>query len=133
MSAIRTVLIIDDDPDIRECLQMALEDHGYRVICAPDGEVGIRRALNELPDLIIVDMMMPRSSGFVVLDRIKHHHRLAMPIIMLTGNESDHQRAYAELLGVDEYLHKPIHAEQLMRCLNEFCPLPIPEPVAIAS
>ena len=129
MSAIRTVLVIDDDPDICETLQMALEGHGYRVICAADGETGIHRALKDRPDLLIVDMMMPRTSGFVVLDRLKHHHRLQVPIIMLTGNESDHQRAYAELLGVDEYLNKPVYPAQLFRSVNHFCPLTVPDPV----
>ena len=70
MSDTRTVLVIDDDPGIREALQIALEDRGYRVICAPDGDAGIRRAVDDRPDLVIVDLMMPRTSGFVVLDRL---------------------------------------------------------------
>lgn len=123
MSLPRTVLVIDDDANVRESLQMALEDRGFRVLCAGDGEAGISRALKEFPDLIICDMMMPRASGFVVIERLKHHHGLSIPIIMLTANESDYQRAYAESLGVDDYLSKPIPAAQLFssvdRCLPE--------------
>ena len=130
MAVSRTVLVIDDDPDIRETLQTALEHRGYRVICAPDGEVGIGRALNDRPDLVIVDMMMPGVSGFVVLERLKHHHRLRIPIIMLTGVESDHQRAYAEVLGVDLYLNKPVRPAQLFQSIDRFCPLPAPGSVA---
>lgn len=129
MAVTRTVLVIDDDPGIREALQTALEDRGYRVICAPDGEAGIHRAVNDRPDLVIVDMMMPRTSGFVVLDRIKQHHRLPVPIIMLTGIASDHQRAYAEMLGVDDFFLKPVYPEQFFRSVGDLCPLPIPDPV----
>jgi len=121
MQVPRTVLVIDDDPDVREALQIVLEDRGYRVVCAADGEAGIHKAISDRPDLIIVDMMMPRTSGFVVLDRLKHHHKLRMPIIMLTGNESDHQRDYAIFLGVDEYMNKPVPPDQLLRSIEYFC------------
>jgi DNA-binding response OmpR family regulator len=125
MPVSRTVLVIDDDPDIREILQMTLEDSGYRVLCAPDGEAGISCALKEAPDLVIVDMMMPLVSGFVVLERLKHHHQFAAPIIMLTGNDSDQQRVYAEVLGVDVYLNKPVQRTHLLEVVGRFCPLPI--------
>ena len=121
----RTVLVIDDDPDIRDLLRTALEDRGYGVVCAPDGETGIARALKDLPDLVIVDMMMPRISGFAVLERLKHQHRLSIPIIMLTGNESDHQRQYAEFLGVAAYLNKPIRQVNLLQVVGRCCPLPL--------
>jgi DNA-binding response OmpR family regulator len=122
MPETRTVLVIDDDPDIRDMLQTVLEARGYRVACAPDGEAGIAHAVEHRPDVVILDMMMPRVSGFVVLDRLKHHHRLGVPVIMLTGNDSDHQRAYAEHLGVDDYLTKPVRAVQLYQSVGRFCP-----------
>ena len=123
MPQTRTVLVIDDDPNIREVLQLVLEDHGFRVIGAPDGEVGIDKALKDKPHLIIVDMMMPKVSGFIVLERLKHQHKLTTPIIMLTGNESDHQRAYAEFLGADLYLTKPIRPYQLFEAIARFLPV----------
>jgi DNA-binding response OmpR family regulator len=126
----RTVLVIDDDPDIREALQIVLEDRGYRVVSAPDGDSGIREALHHRPDLVIVDMMMPRTSGFVVLEHLKHHHQLSTPIIMLTGNESDQQREYAMFLGVDEYMSKPIQSAQLLRSVDYFLSLTPPGVVA---
>jgi DNA-binding response OmpR family regulator len=122
MCVSRTVLVIDDDPDIRDLLRDALEARGYRVACAPDGEAGIARALADRPDLVILDLMMPRTSGFVVLERLKHHHRLGVPVIMLTGHDGDHQRAYAESLGVDEYLTKPVRPHQLFDSVGRFCP-----------
>ena len=115
MPAPCTVLVIDDDPEIRESLQIILEHRGYRVVCAADGEAGVHQALDIRPDLLILDMMMPRASGFFVLERLKHHHAMPVPIIMLTGVESDHQKAYAESLGVDEYLNKPVPPARLLR------------------
>lgn len=132
MSVPRTVLVIDDDPDVLEAIQIVLEDRGFRVVCAADGDSGIRRALSDRPDLVIVDMMMPRTSGFVVLDRLKHHHRLHTPIIMLTGNESDQQREYAVFLGVDEYMSKPVQPAQLLRSIDYFLSL-TPPVTTIAS
>ena len=132
MTGTRTVLVIDDDPDIRDLLRDALEDRGYRVVCAPDGVVGVARAVKAPPDLVIVDMMMPRASGFVVLERLKQEHRLPVPIIMLTGNDSDHQRAYAECLGVDLYLNKPVGPAELFRAVERFCPPGVPAPLAPA-
>ena len=122
MSESHTVLVIDDDPDIREVLQVALEGRGYQVACAPDGEAGIAHALAHRPAVVILDLMMPRVSGFVVLERLKHHHRLGIPIIMLTGHDGDYQRAYAEFLGVDEYLTKPVPPVRLFETVGRFCP-----------
>ena len=122
MSTSPTVLVIDDDPDIRESLQMALEEWGYRVLCAADGDTGTERALSDGPDLIILDMMMPRVSGFAVLQRLRQHHRLGVPIIMLSGIESDHQRDYAKFLGADLFLMKPIRPLELLQHVRRMCP-----------
>lgn len=135
MSSSPTVLVIDDDPDIRDVLQMALEEWGYRVLCAADGDTGTERALSDSPDLIILDMMMPRVSGFAVLQRLKQHHGLGVPIIMLSGIESDHQRAYAEFLGADLFLMKPIMPLELLQHVRRMCPAEprdrVGEPVAV--
>jgi DNA-binding response OmpR family regulator len=124
-----TILVIDDDADIRGDLQMILEDQGYRVVTAPDGQVGLKCALAERPNLIICDMMMPKMSGFIVLERVKQHQHLKTPFIMLTGNSSDHQRAFAEFLGVDAYLNKPIGIKALRDQLQRFCPIPLAGPM----
>jgi DNA-binding response OmpR family regulator len=122
MAVTRTVLVIDDDPDIREALQAILEGRGLCVRCAADGEVGIASALDAPPDLVIVDMLMPRASGFVVLERLKQQHRLTVPVIMLSGIDSDHQQAFAEFLGADLYLRKPVRPAQLFQAVDRFCP-----------
>lgn len=124
MVAPPTILVIDDDPDIRADLRMLLEDHGYRVLTAPDGPSGLKLAQTDRPNLIICDMMMPKMSGFIVLERVKQDERQAIPFIMLTANDSDHQRNFAEILGVDAYLNKPIGTKPLLDQLQAFCPKP---------
>jgi DNA-binding response OmpR family regulator len=126
----RTILVIDDDPDIRADLQMLLEDQGYRVITAPDGQSGLKRAISERPSLVIVDMMMPKMSGFIVLERLKQNEVRPTPVIMLTGNESDQQRAFAEFLGVDAYLNKPIATKRLLESVRQICPVQPDDPTS---
>jgi CheY-like chemotaxis protein len=113
-------LLIDDDDNVRESLQMVLEDLGYMVRAAADGAIGIELALRWKPDLIICDMMMPKTSGFIVVETLKQQHFLEIPIVMLTGNESEHQRSYAEFVGVDEYITKPIRSHQLAKILERY-------------
>ena len=87
MVAIPTILVIDDDPDIRADLQMILEDQGYRVLTAPDGQAGLRCAQAELPHLIICDMMMPTLPGdmfFRAVERMRPH--LCDRFIFMTGH-----------------------------------------------
>jgi DNA-binding response OmpR family regulator len=124
MSVAPTILIIDDDENVIETLKTILDDHGYLVSIARDGEEGTRKALQEQPNLVIVDMMLPKSSGLTLLERLKQHHQLSIPIIMLTGNDSNHQRAFAECLGVDRYFLKPMRPYELIQALQQLCPPP---------
>ena len=128
MTGALTILIIDDDPSVRESLEIVLVHEGYRVLTASDGEAGIQAARTQLPNLIIVDMMMPFASGFVVTERLKQHYRLEIPIIMLTANDGEHQRSFAEFLGVDRYLNKPIRQRHLLEAVSSLCPGPVPTP-----
>ena len=70
MSASKTVLLVDDDPDILQALIPTLEQQGYRVVTASDGNMALATAEREAPDLVVVDMMMPRKSGFLVLEKL---------------------------------------------------------------
>ena len=94
-------------------MKAVLESKGYRIITASDGNAGLAAAEREKPDLIVVDMMMPKKSGFLVIEKIKHG-QTAPPMIMITANEGSRHRAYAELLGVDAYLRKPFAMEKLV-------------------
>ena len=118
MSAQKTVLLVDDDIDIIESMRTVLESKGYRVIVARDGNAGLTVAERESPDLIILDMMMPKKSGFLVLEKLKGRPGGLIPTIMITGNEGSRHRAYAEMLGVRDYIRKPFAMEKLVRSVE---------------
>ncbi|HZT79105.1 MAG TPA: response regulator [Gemmataceae bacterium] len=116
-----TVLVIDDDADVRDSLQAAFERAGYRVVTAADGDAGLAAAERESPGLVVVDMMMPRKSGFLVLEKLKAR-AAAPPVIMITANEGGQHQAYAARLGVDDYLRKPFDLDRLLASARRLCP-----------
>jgi DNA-binding response OmpR family regulator len=109
----KTILIVDDDHDVVTAIRTVLDSKGYRVGYANDGASGLAMVQRETPDLLIVDMMMPKKSGFIVVEQIKRQ-KLPCRIIMITANEGSRHRAYAELLGVDAYIRKPFAMERLL-------------------
>jgi DNA-binding response OmpR family regulator len=123
MAAAKTILIVDDDRDIVHGLRLVLEGRGYRVVTAYDGAAGLSAAEEECPDLVIVDMMMPKKSGFLVLEGLKSKGAGAK-VIMMTANEGTRHRAYAEMLGVDDYLRKPFAFDKFLDSVSQHCPLP---------
>ncbi|MDV6029264.1 MULTISPECIES: PleD family two-component system response regulator [Pirellulaceae] len=112
------ILIVDDDVEIIESVRYALEDAGYEVVVARDGNQGLALAERESPDLIILDMMMPKRSGFLVLEKLRRMSETMVPVIMITGNEGSRHKAYAELLGVSEYIRKPFQMDKLLRAVD---------------
>jgi DNA-binding response OmpR family regulator len=118
MNAARTILLVDDDPEIIESMRATLENRGYRVIVARDGNAGLAVAERENPDLVVLDMMMPRKSGFLVLEKLKNRPGGLIPTIMITANEGSRHRAYAEFLGVRDYIRKPFAMEKLVRAVD---------------
>lgn len=118
----RTILVVDDDHEILHAIRAMLENKGYRVITANDGNAGINVAERERPDMVIVDMMMPKKSGFLVLERLKKNPEPPR-IIMITANEGGRHRAYAEMLGVDDYIRKPFAMDKLLESVKKHCPL----------
>jgi len=108
------ILIVDDDPDIIESVRYALEKSGYEVLVARDGNQGLAMAEREGPDLIILDMMMPKRSGFLVMEKLRRSSGQPHKIIMITANEGNRHKAYAEMLGVDDYIRKPFNMDQLL-------------------
>jgi DNA-binding response OmpR family regulator len=121
--AAKTILLVDDEPDIVAAMRAALERVGYRVVTAADGNMGLARAEREAPDLVVVDMMMPKKSGFFVLDILKRRPGGGPPVIMVTANEGARHRAYAQKLGVDDYFTKPFAMEELLASVHRLCPL----------
>ena len=112
------ILIVDDDAEIIESVRYALEGEGYEVVIARDGNQGLALAERESPNLIILDMMMPKRSGFLVLEKLRRMSDDMVPVIMITGNEGSRHKAYAELLGVSEYIRKPFQMDKLLRAVD---------------
>jgi DNA-binding response OmpR family regulator len=118
MPAPKTILLVDDDYEIIEAMRTVLEGKGYRVLVARDGNAGLTVAERDNPDLLVLDMMMPKKSGFLVLEKLKHRPGGLIPTIMITANEGSRHRAYAEFLGVKDYIRKPFAMEKLVRSID---------------
>ena len=108
------VLIVDDDPDIIESIRFALKSKEVEVLIARDGNQGLAMAEKEEPDLVILDMMMPKRSGFLVLEQLRQTSLRPMRFIMITANEGNRHKQYAETLGVDDYIQKPFPMDRLL-------------------
>ncbi len=115
----KCILIVDDDPDIVESVRFPLEKKGYHVLVARDGNQGITMAEKETPDLVILDMMMPKRSGFLVLEKLRRTHEAPIRVIMITANEGSRHKAYAEMLGVDDYIRKPFAMDRLIDSVDK--------------
>jgi DNA-binding response OmpR family regulator len=117
MPAGRTILLIEDDREIASTLLKVLEGAGYAVHWGQNGLEGRRLAESISPDLVITDMMMPKMGGFPVLEFLKGLPR-PPKVIMITANEGGRHKAYAEMLGVDDYLRKPFAMEVLLEAVD---------------
>ncbi len=113
----RKILIVDDDPSMVRTMQDALAPHGYEISSASDGNQGLACIEFFKPDLVILDLMMPKRSGLLVLEGMREMDQY-IPAIMVTGNDGNRHRHYAEILGVDTYLTKPIRVELLVRTVK---------------
>ena len=113
------VLVIDDDPDILTTVAFALKQAGYDVSTANNGDAGLTLAYETKPALVVLDMMMPKRSGFLVIESLRKNYAEPIKIIMMTANEGERHESYADLLGVDTYLHKPFSMELLVQRVNE--------------
>ena len=118
------ILVSEDNPDIRKILVMRLEINGYDVIQAQDGEEAIDKIKKEAPDLVILDLMMPKISGFEVCRMIKFDEKYKdMPIIVLSAldQQSDRERAIEN--GADAYFIKPFDLELLLNKIESLVSL----------
>lgn len=106
-----TILIADDEEPIRELLTLYLEREGFRVITAGDGEQALAAARAQSPDLIVLDLMMPKRSGYEVCRELRRDSDI--PILMLTARGEDVDRIVGLELGADDYLGKPFHPREL--------------------
>ncbi len=121
MSNSRTILVVDDDVDLSDGLRLVLSREGYRVLQARDGRQAKDVVDRERPDLVIIDMMMPKMGGYPVLEHYKERND-APPFIMITANEGARHKAYAEYLGVVDYIRKPFAMDRLLETVHKVLP-----------
>ena len=127
MAAQKTILVVDDDHELVEGLRAVLERQGFKVLQAHDGHQAKQKIYDQRPDLVVLDMMMPRMGGYPVLEHFKGKTD-APPIIMITANEGSRHKAYAEYLGVIAYIRKPFALEKLLEAVNKAFAPPAAEP-----
>jgi DNA-binding response OmpR family regulator len=112
------ILVIDDDRIILEMLNLALSKADYLVVSANDGEEGLRLFREQKPDLVIADIAMPGIDGYQVITQIREADK-DTPVIILTAHEQSVMRAYAEELGANKYLTKPVTPRVLVEHIKQ--------------
>jgi DNA-binding response OmpR family regulator len=122
MDATWTVLLAEDDALLRETLAEILTRRNYAVVSVRSGTEAIAAAAEHLPDLAILDMMLPGESGFHVAGVIKDLSAGRVPVIMISGNTSAAHRDYALAAGVDTFLAKPFDPDRLLEVADALCP-----------
>jgi DNA-binding response OmpR family regulator len=117
----KTILVVDDDPDIVTGVTACLEDTGATIASASDGNLAVSLAEQLDPDLVILDIMLPRKSGFLVLERLRQDRAKSEKpyVVMITGNQGQRHRQYAEALGVHGYINKPFAMDRLHELVVE--------------
>jgi len=111
----KTVLIVDDDPDIVRAIRFGLEREAIQCLEANDGEAALRTAQQEKPDLIVLDVMLPGINGYKVARLLKFDQSYRnIPIVMLTARSSDSDRELGEETGADVYVTKPFKIDTLV-------------------
>jgi CheY-like chemotaxis protein len=115
----RTVMVVDDDPDIMELVKKIVERSGYMAECVSSGEEVFKRLEGQKPDLILLDVVMPRMDGLEVLTRLKSQpNTSSIPVILLTGNGRYSDVLTGYQMGTDYYISKPFTSAQLLSGIN---------------
>ncbi len=120
------ILLVDDDADFVESTKIILESKPYEVIVAREGDEGIRKARQEKPDLILLDVIMPVKDGFTAAEQMKKDPELSkIPTLMLTGFAAKHRETYISVsrgltLEAEDYIEKPVVPEELLRRIEKF-------------
>ncbi len=122
------ILVIDDDPDLQTVVKSVLESKSYQVVAALDGDEGLRKVVDERPDLIILDVIMPGKSGFEVCREIKtepkYYFFSHIPVLMLTVYPDDREKMHLSMregmtMEAEDYLHKPFDPKELLNRVEE--------------
>jgi DNA-binding response OmpR family regulator len=117
----KKILLVDDDPDVIASIQAALADMAPQIDTAGDGNTAVEKVTAGPPDLMILDMMLPKRSGFLVLEKVRQGKKKGDPprVIMITANMGTRHRIYAESLGVSAYMTKPFRMDRLVQSVKD--------------
>ena len=116
----KKILIVDDEKQMVEMMKMRLEANNYGVITAYDGQDGLDKAKKETPDLIILDLMLPKMDGYKVCGLLKHDARYSkIPIILFTARAQEEDKAMGKDVGADAYITKPFDPGTLLNKIKE--------------
>ncbi|MCG8486251.1 MAG: response regulator [Chromatiales bacterium] len=116
----KKILIVDDEPNIVFSVEFLMRRSGYEVVTAADGEQAMQKLSDEMPDLMILDVMMPRKNGFEVCAEVRADQRMAdLPILMLSAKGRDAEVKKGLSLGADAYITKPFSTHELVEKVNE--------------
>lgn len=116
----RKILFIEDEPDMIAVMEPRLEKAGFKMISAPGGIQGIRAAIDEKPDLILLDILMPQMDGYETCERLKKDPQTKdIPVIIVTAVESKGLGDNCKFIGADDYIRKPYQFEELLLKMNK--------------
>jgi len=122
------ILVIDDDPDLQTAVKSVLESKFYQVVAALDGDEGLRKVVDERPDLVILDVIMPGKGGFEVCRELKtdakYYFFSHIPVLMLTVYPDDREKMHLSMregmtMEAEDYLHKPFDPKELLNRVEE--------------
>lgn len=128
VSSQRTVLVVEDDPDLRDAVELILARRGYNVIATGDGLRAVELAGQSGADVALVDLLLPGQSGFQVTTDLKAHLGDSVRVIVMSGAASAAHQDYALASGAERFLPKPFTSAQLLEAVAEFCPPPAEPP-----
>lgn len=114
-NSLKRILVIEKNPRIRNSILDGFSEARFDLWAAGDGNLGLAIALAKKPDLIVTDVVLPKRSGFLVIEYLRRNTVLDCPIVILTSNDGRRHREYAELLGVQKYFVKPVRVPDLVR------------------
>ena len=117
----KKILIVDDEQDIVESLKFVLETADFTCYCAYNGEDGLRLAKELVPDLIILDVMMPKINGFKISRLLKYDAKYKnIPILMVTARTQEKDKLIGEETGADEYITKPFELDEVVKKVEQY-------------
>ncbi|QEG21431.1 response regulator transcription factor [Mariniblastus fucicola] len=124
MSELQKVLVVEDSPTTRRQITDILEGAGYEVISAEDGEAALELVREHHPELVVLDIVLPKKNGYQVCRNIKADPELAIKVMMLTAKDQEKDRIWGQRQGADVYLSKPVDADELVKAVNDMVSTP---------